>query len=78
MNKQRRKTIDGIIEALEAIKSDIEVVYDEEAEYRDNIPENMQDGEKYEQADAACDELDTAMSSIDDIIENLYTARDGQ
>lgn len=78
MNKQRRKDIDAIIEKLEEIKSEIEGVYDEESEYRDNMPENMQGGEKYDAADAACDELDTAMSSIDDIISNLENARDGQ
>lgn len=64
MNKQRRKTIYEINTRLEALQGemeslldDIQAVIDEETEYRDNIPENMQGGERYEMADSACDSL---------------------
>lgn len=37
MNKERRKRVDAIIDALENLKGDIEEVLEEETEYRDNI-----------------------------------------
>ena len=77
MNKQRRKDIDAIVEQFEEIKNAIQCVYDEEEEYRDNIPENMQSSERYETADAACSALDDALNNIDEAIDNLTSARDG-
>ena len=78
MNKLRRKTINTIISSLgflqgiesdvtstlEDIYSDIEFIYDEEYEYMNNIPENMQGGRKYEAAEEACDYLDDAKDCI--------------
>ena len=43
MNKQRRKTIDELIEKIEALKDDVQSVLDDEQEYRDGIPESMTD-----------------------------------
>ena len=74
MNKVRRKTIEEIIASLESLKEDIQAVYDEEEEYRDNMPENLQSSEKYETADNAVEALDSAMSSLDEAIEYLNSA----
>lgn len=72
MNKQRRRTIYEIntrVEALqgemESLLDDIQAVIDEETEYRDNIPENMQGGERYEMADSACDSLQSAYDTLE-------------
>ena len=77
MNKQRRKDIDAIIERLESIREEIITVRDEEQDYLDNIPKNLQNSERYEIADNAVRELDDAEASLDDIIEHLTSARDG-
>ena len=71
MNKVRRKRIDEIMEQLENLKGEIESVLDEETEYRDNIPENMQQSERYERADENCNNLQSAMDSIDEAIDYL-------
>ena len=55
MNKIRRKNLQSIIDQLEELKSSLEDLQAEEEEYRDNIPENMQESERYEKADEACD-----------------------
>ena len=55
MNKARRKNLQAIIDQLEALKGSLEDLRAEEEEYRDNIPENMQESERYEKADEACD-----------------------
>ena len=78
MNKQRRRTIYEIntrVEALqgemESLLDDIQAVIDEETEYRDNIPENMQGGVRYEMADSACDSLQSAYDTLESAKDNL-------
>lgn len=75
MNKERRKRVDAIIESLGSLQSDIEEVLTEETEYRDNIPENMQQSEKYETADGNCDCLQSAYDSIEEAIEQLEESK---
>ena len=48
MNKIRRKNLQAIIDRLEELKGSLEDLQAEEEEYRDNIPENMQESERYE------------------------------
>ena len=47
MNKIRRKNLQAIIDRLEELKGSLEDLQAEEEEYRDNIPENMQESERY-------------------------------
>ena len=60
MNKIRRKNLQSIIDQLEELKGSLEDLQAEEEEYRDNIPENMQESERYEKADEACGNLSEA------------------
>ncbi len=48
MNKIRRKNLQSIIDQLEELKGSLEDLQAEEEEYRDNIPENMQESERYQ------------------------------
>lgn len=76
MNNSRRKEIYAIINQLEKAKgteeieniiSDIEsVLFDEECA-RDNIPENLQESERYEMSDEACGNLESAIDALNDI-----------
>ena len=43
-------------------------------EYRDNIPENMQESERYEKADEACDNLSSAVDSLEEVISSIEAA----
>lgn len=74
MNKVRRKNLQSIICQLEALKSSLEDLQSEEEAYRDNIPENMQDCDRYERADAACDSLEEAVSNLEDVIGSIEEA----
>ena len=72
MNKQRRKAIESATGKIRDLLAELETLRDEEEEeYRDNIPENLQGSERYEKADECVDELteaiDTIESSLDDI-----------
>ena len=64
MNKIRRKNLQAIIDRLEELKGSLEDLQAEEEEYRDNIPENMQESERYEKADEASDNHSIAEYSL--------------
>lgn len=88
MNKQRRKQISEVVSRVESVQAeleslldDIQGIMDEEKEYRDNIPENMQGGDRYEMADHACCELeaahetlDNAKYSLEEVVSSLESA----
>ena len=71
MNNLRRKEIQGIIDRLEELQSDLETLKYEEEEYRDNIPENLQGSERYEKADEACDNLNSAFYSLEEAVSYM-------
>ena len=78
MNNKRRKNIAEIIsqlnslsEKVENILSDIEIVKDEEEECLENIPENLQESERYNQVEEAADNLNTAYDMCQDVFGNI-------
>lgn len=71
MNAKRRSEIDGIKVDLGAIKDRIESVRDDEQEYRDNMPENMQNGDKFEAADTAVNTLEEVLGQVESAIDDL-------
>lgn len=75
MNKQRRKQLDVIIGAIRIIRDDLESIMNEEEEYRDNMPENLQGSEKYETADNACEALYEALDELDEAIISIEVAQ---
>ena len=84
MNKQRRSEIYIIIrkilsivqngicdkDKLTDILADIEYIQNEEEDYRDNIPENMQGGDRYERADEACDNMSYACDYVSEAVDS--------
>ena len=74
MNKERRKSITNTIEKLQEINETISIILEEEEIYRDNMPENLQNSEKYEKADQACDNLQECMDELESIIDMLEIA----
>ncbi len=74
MNNQRRKQIKKLQSQLENIKGDIEAIRDEEHEYYDNIPENLQGGDKHQTSGGVLDFLDSSILSMDEAIDSLGTA----
>lgn len=74
MNKIRRKAIDALNDRLEELLSDLEAIYDEEQEYLDSIPENLQGSERYEIAESAVENLDSTISSIQEALDYMTEA----
>ncbi|WP_087333425.1 hypothetical protein [Flavonifractor sp. An82] len=76
MNNKRRKEIAKCIEMLSKkspeIRNALEDLNDilfEEDEYRDNMPENLQGGSRYEDSEEASDLLNEAISYLDDALD---------
>lgn len=59
---------------LEEAKSKLEDILGEEEEYRDNMPENMQYGERWEKADEACDNMGEAIDELENAIASIGDA----
>jgi hypothetical protein len=74
MNRERRKALQDISTQLEELKGCLEDLMEEEEEYRDNIPENLQGSERYERAEEACDNLGSAVDELDTVIEYIEAA----
>ena len=64
------------MDRLNEVKEEIEDIYNEEEEYRDNIPENPIDSDKYNKADNAVENLDSSNMAIEEILEYLESAMD--
>lgn len=83
MNKDRRKRISAIDTAtikakadelkslIESAKEEYEGIRDEEQDYYDNMPENVQGGEKGDLAQEAIDTLDTIINALEEATDPL-------
>lgn len=76
MNNIRRTKLAKLYEELETLKSLLEEVAEEEQEAFGNIPENLQYTERYEKAEEAVDNLDTAVSALEEALESIELAQE--
>ena len=74
MNRIRRKALAEIQAKIEELQNDLQVLLEEEEEYRDNMPENLQGSERYEKADTACDNISSAVDSLQECIDYIMEA----
>lgn len=69
MNNTRRKAIMKIAERLEELKTDFELLRDEEQEAFDNLPEGIQESERGEH-------MENIIYNMEEVLENLESAFD--
>lgn len=74
MNKIRRNELYKLIEQLQDIQSAIEQLRDEEQEYYDNMSAGIQESERGEIAGDNINNMDYALDSLNEAIENLEAA----
>jgi hypothetical protein len=74
MNKERRARLLKALDMIADAQAILEECKSEEEDYRDNMPENLQASQKYETADQAVNELDSAIDSLNDVMSNTNTA----
>lgn len=69
MNKERRARIEEVVDQISVLCQELEELRDEEQEYMYNMPENLQCSERYEMAEEAVDNLDSAIGSLEEAID---------
>lgn len=74
MNKQRRKALNELYDRLTELYDLLEEIKDEEECYKDNMPENLQNSERYEIAENACDNMDEAIAAISEALDYIECA----
>lgn len=81
MNVQRRKAIEAVQKIITTLQDEMETlaskaqnavdelesIKEEEQEYYDNMPENMQNGDKGSTAQSAIDSLDSAIEYLAEV-----------
>lgn len=71
MQQPNSQLIKNIVQQLRRIATDIDRLRSEEEDYMWNIPENMQESDRYYAADAAVDNLDSASERVVDAADEL-------
>lgn len=67
MNKSRRASLKRALSYLENASRLIHDAKYEEQDALDNMPENLQNSERYEAMESAIDAMEDAISAIDDV-----------
>lgn len=75
MNKQRRKRVDDVIVQIEELAQELNDILEEETEYMENIPENLLESERYENAATNCENLQSALDSLEEVSSYLEESK---
>lgn len=68
MNKTRRQQLRKWLKDLENIKNELENICSDEQDYFDNIPENLQGGQRGCDSEEAIEQMEEAVCSIEEAI----------
>lgn len=71
MNKARRNELAKIKDVIEIERGKLQVVCDEEQDTMMNIPENLQEGERYYDMETYIESMEEALEHLDDVIDIL-------
>ncbi|MDB7829194.1 hypothetical protein [Intestinimonas butyriciproducens] len=74
MNKSRRTSLKQASGLLDRVIDIIRTAKDDEQECLDNLPENLQNSERYETMEAAIDSLEEAIDKIDEAKDHIDDA----
>lgn len=71
MNKERRNALYKIVNALDEKSKELEKIRDEEQDCYDNLPEGLVDSERGEAMGENCDDLDSAVEALEEVIDYI-------
>lgn len=74
MNKARRQKLQNIFDQVTELKDLLEIIKEEEEDYMENIPENLQGSERFEKAEETVEKMYEAVSNLEeaaDILEEM-------
>lgn len=76
MNKARRSILRQLAEEIDSICNSIYTISRQEEMILDNVPENLQSGERYENLEENVSDLESAYDTIQDASELLQSVID--
>ena len=71
MNKQRRQKIRDVRKEIENCKENLQKILDEEQDYFDNMPENLQGSMRGSDSEDAIDIMESCIEDLENIINEL-------
>ena len=71
MNKQRRQKIRYVRKEIENCKESLQKILDEEQDYFDNMPENLQGSVRGSDSEDAIDTMENCIEDLENIINKL-------
>ena len=71
MNKKRKQNIMSIKRVLDSCLSSLENISEDEQDYFDNIPDNLQSSNRADISQDAIDELDSAIEALNSALDHL-------
>lgn len=71
MNKQRREKIKELRTEIEFCKNKLQIILDEEQDYFDNMPENLQGSMRGSDSEDAIGTIEACIDELDEVIEEL-------
>lgn len=71
MNKQRRQKIRDVRKEIENCKENLQKILDEEQDYFDNMPENLQGSIRGSDSEDAIDTMENCIEDLENIIKEL-------
>ena len=71
MNNARRELLGRAVSLLDQAYDIVSAALDQEQDCLDNMPENLQDSERYQKMESAVDCLEGAIESIDEARDNI-------
>ncbi|EBF5204870.1 hypothetical protein FH000_15270 [Listeria monocytogenes] len=74
MNAKRRKAITKSLRIIQEQLDSLDIFIEEEQEYIDNIPENLEGSYRYEKAEEALADLEFARDALSDSFSYLESA----
>lgn len=76
LNNKRRTRLRSIEEDLGRVLNLLNSIYDEEQDCMDNVPENLQDSERYSDMEACVEALSDAVYNLEEAIDSIKEAID--
>lgn len=71
MNKDRRSRISKLLAILEEIHNSLQTILDEEQDYFDNMPENLQGSVRGMDSEEAINILEETVGLLEETVESL-------
>ena len=71
MNKARKNKLKAILDELETLYARLDDIRGLEEDAMMNVPESLQETDRYEEMEEAFDNLDNACSSLEDALDSI-------